>query len=59
MEQQAEFLDAVRRGDTSVVARLLDRHPDLAGVADEHGKTGLHWAAETDQAEVATGCTRG
>ena len=53
MEQQTEFLDAVRRGDTSAVVNLLDRHPELARFAGEHGKTGLHSAAEIDQAEVA------
>lgn len=53
MEHSAEFLDAVRRADTSKVAHLLDSHPDLARFAGEHGKTGLHWAAETDQSGVA------
>jgi len=53
MEQQPEFFDAVRRGDASAVARLLNRDPNLARVAGEYEKTGLHWAAETDQAEVA------
>ncbi|MGH7359095.1 MAG: ankyrin repeat domain-containing protein [Gemmatimonadaceae bacterium] len=53
MERQAEFVDAVRRGDVSAVAHLLDRDPALARSAGEHGKTGLHWAAETDQPGVA------
>jgi ankyrin repeat protein len=53
METLGEFFDLVRRDDASTVARLLGRHPELAGAAGEHGKTGLHWAAETDQAEVA------
>jgi ankyrin repeat protein len=50
---QTEFFDAVRRGDASAVARLLGHDPDLARVAGEHGKTGLHWAAEADHPEVA------
>lgn len=53
MEQHAEFFEAVRRGDAAAVAHLLDRDPSLARAAGEHGKTALHWAAETDQAEVA------
>jgi ankyrin repeat protein len=53
VEQQAEFVDAVRRGDTSLVARLSSRHPELVQFADTHGKTALHRAAEVDQAEVA------
>jgi uncharacterized protein len=48
-----ELLEAVRRGDTPAVADLLRSRPELARSAGEHGKTGLHWAAETDQAEVA------
>ena len=53
MEQRQEFFDAVRRGDAPRVARLLNRHPNLVSVVDENGKTGLHWAAETDHADVA------
>jgi len=48
-----EFLEAVKRGDTSTVADLLRSRRKLARVAGEYGKTGLHWAAETDQAEAA------
>lgn len=53
MEPQAEFLGAVKQGDTATVARLLEYHPELARFAGEYGKTGLHWAAETDQADAA------
>ncbi len=53
MAHEDEFLEAVKRGDTSVVAELLRSQPELARFAGEYDKTGLHWAAETDQAEVA------
>lgn len=53
MTQEHEFLEAVKRGDTATVADLLRHRPELARFAGEHDKTGLHWAAETDQAEVA------
>lgn len=53
MERATEFFDAVRRGDASVVARLLERDPTLARAADADGKTGLHWAAETDLIAIA------
>ena len=48
-----KFLEAVKRGDTSVVADFLCSRNGFAHVADEHGKTGLHWAAETDQVQAA------
>jgi ankyrin repeat protein len=48
-----EFFDAIRRGETSKVASLLRTRPDLARATGEHGKTGLHIAAEADQAEIA------
>ncbi len=53
MAHEDEFLEAVKRGDTSAVADLLRSRQELARFAGEHGKTGLHWAGETDQAEVA------
>lgn len=53
MAHKDEFLYAVKRGDTSSVADLLCSQPELARFADEYDKTGLHWIAETDQAEVA------
>ena len=53
MAQEHEFLEAVKCGDTSAVADLLRHRPELARFAGEHDKTGLHWAAETDQADVA------
>jgi len=53
MAHEVEFLEAVKRGDTSAVVDLLHSRPELARFAGEHDKTGLHWAAEKDQAEVA------
>lgn len=53
MTDENEFIEAVKRGDASVVADLQRRRPELVGFAGDYGKTGLHWAAETDQLEVA------
>lgn len=53
MVHESEYLEAVRRGDTSVLADLLGRQPELVRFADEYDKTGLHWAAETDQVDAA------
>lgn len=53
MAQEDDFLEAVKRGDTGVVADLLRNQPELIRLADEYRKTGLHWAAETDQVETA------
>jgi ankyrin repeat protein len=53
MVHEDEFLEAVKRGDTSAVADLLRSQPNLVRFAGEYDKTGLHWAAETDQVEVA------
>lgn len=49
----SQFLEAVKRGDTQTVAELLRSRHELVRFADEYGKTGLHWAAEVDQVEVA------
>lgn len=53
MRRQDEFLDAVRRGDAQTVSDLLRSQPELTRFADEYAKTGLHWAAETNQLETA------
>lgn len=53
MAHQDEFLDAVKRGDAQTVAEFLRAEPELIRFADEYAKTGLHWAAETDQLETA------
>jgi len=49
----SEFLEAVIRGAAGRVSALLDARPELVQAAGDHGKTGLHWAAEADQIEVA------
>lgn len=52
MADERDFLDAVKHGEVHVVAELLRARPELVSAADEYDKTGLHWAAETDQAET-------
>ena len=53
MDHERDFLDAVKRGEVDIVAELLRSRPDLIRAADEYDKTGLHFAAETDQLEMA------
>lgn len=53
MSKEKEFLEAVKRGARPAVEALLRTRRELVRFADEHGKTGLHWAAECDQPEVA------
>jgi RNA polymerase sigma factor (sigma-70 family) len=49
----AEIIEAARRGDAAAVARLLSQDRALVDARGEHDKTPLHWAAETDQRELA------
>lgn len=53
MSGTTEFLEAVARGDAGSVSSSIEAHPELVRVAGDHEKTGLHWAAESDQLEVA------
>ena len=53
MAHEDDFLEAVKRGETSVVADILRGRPKLVRFADQYAKTGLHLAAETDQVETA------
>ncbi len=53
MDLKSRFFDAARRGDATAIADLIRRDPDLVRAADDHGKTGLHWAAEHDWPEAA------
>ncbi len=53
MSEQSAFFEAVRKGDQASVQERIAHHPDLVHAVDEHGKTGLHWAAELDHAGVA------
>jgi ankyrin repeat protein len=43
----------VKAGAATGVSELLAREPHLARDAGDHDKTGLHWAAETNQAASA------
>jgi uncharacterized protein len=53
MADEKDFLDAVTGGEVQIVAGLLRSRPELIRAADEYDKTGLHLAAETDEAETA------
>lgn len=53
MSQEAEFLEAVKNGDTTALKDLIRDRTELVRFADEYRKTGLHWAAEKDQSEAA------
>jgi ankyrin repeat protein len=53
MAQEDDFLEAVKSGQTNVVAELLQSRPELVRFADVYEKTGLHFAAETDLVETA------
>ena len=50
---EQDFIDAVCRGDQERVAELLRAWPSSIRAADQHGKTLLHCAAETNQAAIA------
>jgi ankyrin repeat protein len=53
MAHEEEFLEAVKGGQTNVIAELLRSRPALVRVADGYAKTGLHLAAERDDVEAA------
>lgn len=53
MDETIAFMDAVKRGDAGRVSALVGASPELVRVAGDHGKTGLHRAAESDGVEVA------
>lgn len=53
MDETIEFLEAATRGDAARVSALIGARPELVRVVGDHGKTGLHWAAESDRLEVA------
>jgi uncharacterized protein len=53
MDETREFLESVRRGDAAGVSALISGRPELTRAAGDHGKTGLHWAAELDGIDVA------
>lgn len=49
----ADIIEAARRGDAAAVARLLSQDRSLVDARGDHDKTPLHWAAQTDQRELA------
>lgn len=53
MDETTDFLEAAARGDAATVSALVDAHPHLVHAAGDHGKTALHWAAESDRIDVA------
>lgn len=53
MDETQDFLEAVKRGDGGRVSALIGVRPELVRIVGDHGKTGLHWAAESDRIEVA------
>lgn len=53
MTDPEELFAAVKQGDATRVRDLLGGDAALARAAGEHGKTGLHWAAELDREEAA------
>jgi ankyrin repeat protein len=48
-----EFLDAIRRGDTLEVTRLLDRDPALASAVDDNGVSAVSTAMYNGQRDIA------
>jgi len=53
MTSEDAFLEFVKRGDASAVESMLQTDPNLPHYAGDYAKTGLHWAAEKDEVEVA------
>ncbi len=53
MDLAQRLRHASYEGVADEVAALLATDPDLCRSTDEHGKTPLHWAAESDQATCA------
>ncbi len=48
-----QFFDAVRRGDVDAISALIGERVELVREVSDHDKTGLHWAAELDQIDIA------
>jgi RNA polymerase sigma factor (sigma-70 family) len=52
-EHLQELIQAISGGDATRVRVLLELDPELSRAHAEYDKTGLHWAAEKDRAEIA------
>lgn len=52
-EHLQELIQAISGGDATRVRVLLELDPQLVRAQAEYDKTGLHWAAEKDRAEIA------
>lgn len=48
----ADFVTALRVGDTAKIERLLERDPSLLELTDEQGQTAMHYAALGNQPRV-------
>ncbi len=48
----ADFVTALRVGDTGKVERLIDSDPSLLKLTDEQGQTAMHYAALGNQPRV-------
>jgi len=53
MANEAEFIEAAKKGDATKIGSLLKADPNLVRAVGDHMKTALHWAAEMDHAEAA------
>src|SRR5262245_27247375 len=53
MANEAEFIEAAKKGDAEKIRSLLKVDSNLVRAVGDYMKTALHWAAEMDQVEVA------
>lgn len=50
---ESSYWQAIIEGNSDQLSNLIGTTPGLVHASDIHGKTGLHWAAELDNVEVA------
>lgn len=53
MASKAEFIEAAKKGDATMISSLLQADPGVVRAAGDYQKTALYWAGEMDRAEVA------